>query len=369
MKESNKKYMNREKISILGILFFLCLGFLFQKNEWSSAAVVSGWLFLIVISCSYTNDKVNPLCIDNTVALRGACAIEILLGHVGVFNNNPFLFANKKAGILIVGVFFMLSGYGLSLGCDKKKDYLKGFLPRRILSIFMPSMLVILCDRFISIAIYKQHYNSIYEFIGLYGPTWYIYELCVIYFLYYICVKLFADKSDIVVLVIAMVFVMVAYFIHLDPPYYGSTLCFPLGIFVYRYYEGSYKWKWERSNTIVAFVCLSISLFAFFKLQETFLGETIARNIAAVCFCIIVVKVLTHCIFAGKIIKWLGALSLEIFLLHEPIEHGLQNIGIYSSVNDYVFLCLVLLCSIVFAIPLKYINGYIKKTINKLVGC
>lgn len=54
--------------------------------------------------------------------------IVIMIGHIGLATGSIVLYPNRKAGILFVGIFFMLSGYGLIYSVDNKPEYLKHFL-------------------------------------------------------------------------------------------------------------------------------------------------------------------------------------------------------------------------------------------------
>lgn len=363
----------REKIVIVAMIFLTCLGMVVQDNKWASATLVLAWI-VMVLGCINKNEKTQePLCMDTSMALRGLCAVEILLGHVGLLNHNPALFANRRAGILIVGVFFMLSGYGLSYGYNRKEGYLKNFLVKRISAILIPSLLVIFADRMISILVFEQKYSSVYEFMGMSAATWYIYELIVLYILFYICSLFMNDKAYIPVLFISVLFVVTAYFLKVEEFYYGSTLCFPFGMLTYNFYEKNRNisnnispYTYIYIYNVLIVVLLGASVLIFFKCEGSFVGETVARNIAALCFCLLLLFVLEHFALKGKIVGWLGTLSLEIFLLHQPVEHGLVNIGIYYKVSDYVFLIFVLALTVVFAIPLKYINDCIKKAVHKL---
>ena len=42
----------------------------------------------------------------------------------------------------IVGFFFFMSGYGLTCGLMQKKDYLQGFLSKRLSNIIVPYVIV-----------------------------------------------------------------------------------------------------------------------------------------------------------------------------------------------------------------------------------
>lgn len=86
------------------------------------------------------------------MALRGICAIEIMPGHIGIATESMVLYPNRKAGILFVGIFFALSGYGLMYSMKNKKDYLQTFWKRRIPKILVPAYVVFLSGIVVNVA-------------------------------------------------------------------------------------------------------------------------------------------------------------------------------------------------------------------------
>lgn len=91
--------------------------------------IVLLWLVLIVVGIKYNKTaSETAFTPDNSVALRGICAIEIMMGHLGIATGSMVLYPNRKAGILFVGVFFALSGYGLMYSVINKNDYMVNFI-------------------------------------------------------------------------------------------------------------------------------------------------------------------------------------------------------------------------------------------------
>lgn len=92
------------------------------------------WLILIAIGIRHNkNSESDVLCQGNAMALRGICAIEIMMGHLEVETGSVVLYPNRKAGILFVGIFLALSGYGLMYSVSNKVNYLRHFFLRRLL--------------------------------------------------------------------------------------------------------------------------------------------------------------------------------------------------------------------------------------------
>lgn len=79
-----------------------------------------------------------------TNCCKGIAAIIIMLHHISFRLSNLPVFVKMIWYIAfpIVGFFFFMSGYGLTCGLMKKKDYLQGFLSKRLLNIFVPYVIV-----------------------------------------------------------------------------------------------------------------------------------------------------------------------------------------------------------------------------------
>ena len=90
------------------------------------AIIILLWLALVFAGIKYIEIAKDSIAFsrDNSLALRGICSIEIMMGHLGIATNSAILYPNRKAGILFVGVFFALSGYGLMYSLQNKDNLL-----------------------------------------------------------------------------------------------------------------------------------------------------------------------------------------------------------------------------------------------------
>ncbi len=86
------------------------------------------------------NDGFTSL--DVMKSVRGFAAMGVILHHISqefAFQESGVLTPFVNAGAYFVAVFFFCSGYGLIKSFDSKKDYLKGFIKKRIVkSIVVP---------------------------------------------------------------------------------------------------------------------------------------------------------------------------------------------------------------------------------------
>ncbi len=136
-----------------------------------------------------SDDKV--LLYNTSLSIRGLSAVEIMLGHIGIATGLFILYPNRKAGILFVGIFFLLSGYGLSKSLNENKEYLKHFLIRRMSSILIPAYLVYLLSGIIDLFRLKQfpfliivQYVLCAEFFS--RTNWYVFEILIFYIVFYL---------------------------------------------------------------------------------------------------------------------------------------------------------------------------------------
>lgn len=79
-----------------------------------------------------------------TNCCKGIAAIIIMLHHISFRISNLPMYVKPIWYIAfpIVGFFFFMSGYGLTCGLMQKKDYLQGFLSKRLSNIIVPYVIV-----------------------------------------------------------------------------------------------------------------------------------------------------------------------------------------------------------------------------------
>ena len=317
--------------------FLIVIGFIIANRSYSTVLILLIWFGLIFYGIDKNKEAGNALSISNANALRGISAIEIMLGHIGIATSNIYQFPNRKAGILFVGVFFMISGYGLAYGYYNKPNYLNGFIKNRFTKLLLPAILVIIVETIIN------HDFSWSMFFS--GARWYVWELLVLYVLFYVTYRLF-DKNKLCILTfLCIVIILIAYYIGLDNPWYGSTLCFSLGIAYYKYKSKSQNLTSIKRLLIVIglFIILGISILSFFVYEDTFIGNVLSRNLASFIFCSIVLLMLEKFNMNNSFSNGLAKISYEIYLVHPLIILIVRLLNINSA---YIFTVTVIIITI-----------------------
>lgn len=292
------------------------------------------WIFVIVFlgllfyGCKVIREGFRevPLDYNNTIALRGLCAVEIVIGHIGVASRDPWLFLNRKAGVLVVGVFLFLSGYGLIFSLNKKENYLQGFFRHRIPKLLLPAFFVYIIYYILELVntpvgsrlAVTLKYFTFLKFSE--KINWYVTELLFLYVIFYLLYRYFKVKTaNIVLSVLCVFFIIICYFGGAGNTWYGSTLCFPLGI-LFGCYESKLMLLIRKKFGFVlvsSFFLTGVGVFLFFINEHNFISNVIGRSIASVFFCIGVVAVLLKVKIGNVITDRLGTISYELFLVHE----------------------------------------------------
>lgn len=310
-------------------------------------SLIIAWLILIFWGCK--KEKKLYISNTNTLALRGICALEIMIGHIGLATNSIVLFPNRKAGILFVGIFFALSGYGLAYSYKEKRDYLKGFLWSKVKKILLPAFLIWIGYTIVDILFYKAPMLNILNLWNFATETnWYVWEVLIFYLLFWGVYKLFDNKkADIIIGCVSVLFVLLCFIFNVDNPWYGSTICFWGGIVFYRHEKKIREFlidKWWMF--LLGLVICGILILVFFIDSKGFVGLVCARNIAAITFSLLCFLILYRYHMGNKVSNYMGKISYDIFLIHPFVIKLLAN----KFSSDLLYAWLVIFITIAISI-------------------
>ena len=151
----------------------------------------------------------NPLSLTQAKALQGFLALYIVFHHCAqqVFFDRmrtayspTGLEVTALIGFVFVGYFFFCSGYGLYQSCQKKRDYLDGFLRRKALPLIL---IYFACN-----TVYLLGRLAMGETFGalrlvcllcgleLANPnSWFVVTLSIMYLLFYVSKRDCADET------------------------------------------------------------------------------------------------------------------------------------------------------------------------------
>lgn len=325
------------------------------------AIILIAWLMLAFYRVKYIKGYKAPFSMENALALRGICSIEILIGHLGLPNatGSLYLYPNRKAGILFVGIFLALSGYGLMYSTIHKEGYINKFLFRRILKVLIPAYSIYAIGIIIKFCLNDFSLN-IYDFFNwrmfFESTNWYVWEIILLYILYHIFMKSRKQIGIYGIAVSVITLTIIAYIVCWDNPWYGSMLCFVVGIlFCMKESELSsiIEGGGWRKIIVVSSIMLFIAISLFVVLDEnSMVGNLIARNVASVAFCVLIITLLYKFSIGNCVCFFLARYSYEIFLFHPIFISSFRKL----VTNDLFYSLSVILCTIISSVIYK--KGY-----------
>ncbi len=320
------------------------------------------FLMIIIYKASFSREEYMSKEYCN--CLRGIFSIIIVFVHISYGRNEFTLFDSLKFfGQFIVGCFFFLSGFGLYLQYKNKgkKEFSKGYLEKRVfllLKKYFEIYLLYLVVIFILRLIGYMPSQNIQSFFII-PKSWFIFIIIVLYINFYFSVKYV--KSNLIIWITIQTILLYLFLLIIDASdyYYVSLFAFPSGML---FYEIKDKLKNDFLYFFILFIIFVFSEYVqFVLLNETNIFEKIIKsflqNVGVVSCVFIIFRIGKYIKFKNNITKFLGSISLEIYLIHPIYEILFQRIEIINN-NSFLYGVMVLAFTILTSI------FYNKKNIN-----
>ena len=360
--------------------------------------------------CQWNEDYTSY---SQTRILLGIQALLIPLHHMAQKSCAPWhdpryivhgLDVFVPVGHLLVSVFFFCSGLGLYKSLKTKKDYLKGFIGKRI----VPLIIAFYLSEFIYLAVRLIMHEKmsaldvIWYLSGLHMANmncWYLIAIIFFYFFFYLAFKLCKKEGT---AIFWMFFACVAYAVlgaFLGHPtgwwmrgewWYNSIILLPLGL-VFAKYEEKITAFFKKAYPVLLPATI-IGTFALYFLSQFvqavwgYYGEfshdplRVAHSLGccAVQWLLCIFYTLSLFLLSLKIrlgnrlLALLGSVTLELYLMHgmfvemfgydfleiAPSLHYIKNVPLYIAV---VFACSVPLTFIYHVVWKKIVKALAKK--------
>ncbi len=349
----------------------------------------------------------KPLGLDTSKAIQGFAAVAIILHHLSqdlLDRAGPFEFLSE-CGVIFVGIFFFFSGYGLYTSLKTKENYLKGFLKKRLITILIPfysCIAVFTVASCICGAKYKPlELLSILSGWSLINThMWYIVEIAILYLAFFIIYRLIKNRTIATVVMSIFVLLMMAgslYLCHgedfscsywfMGEWWFNSTFLFIIGIIVSKHSE--LLTKIARKAYIVLVPVFGVLTVLFYK-QTIYALHTysywseipgvdpaykdklrclVFQLPFIICFVTFVILIMLKVRFGNPVLKFLGAISLELYLIHNLFLTGLKDGTIFRVTSPSMYIILTILMAIGAATIISGTDKYIISLITgKLKG-
>lgn len=346
------------------------------------------------------------LSLESTKIIQGLAAIGVIMHHCvqiitdyGTVWLGPISIFND-IGVLFTAIFFFCSGFGLIISYRTKPDYLKGFMRKRIPAVLIPFIISNILY-FVIIGLYYKKINSVIDVI-LYltgiklinRNTWFLIEIMVLYLAFYFIFRFV--KKEKAKWVFMSVFIMLMIIISLllghetketrgfwflGQWWYNTTLLFPVGMVVARYKDKivgfakkHYVWLLPLF-TILFMITLYVTehwiveIFGYYQEWEGHPGywekavTALAHNLTCFFFVGMVLLVTMKIKIQNILLRWLGKISLEMYIVHDLFRQHLMNGE--ADVSNVMFLVIVLGGSVVVAVLMYMLDRKLIKGVTK----
>ena len=226
----------------------------------------------------------------------------------------------------------------------------------------------------------KQLFSQFFD-VNIWPVHWYIISTMIFYIIFYLVYNnLKIEKADFFMCLCVFLYLLYCFLNQKNETYYVSTIGIVEGI-LYAKYENKITILIQKYGTfilgIVFLIWINVYYYPFFYLVKgyrNFILEIgpIYRILSSTLFCICIAILLNKIYFGGsKILKFLGYISLEIYLVHSFV----QNLTNYLFLNSNIIsspsilygiksLCEIILV-IIFSFLLKKIIEYINNILIK----
>lgn len=339
----------------------------------------------------------EPLSLDKAKAVQGFAAVAIILHHLAqeLAGNAGAIGFFNELGVLFVGIFFFFSGYGLYTSLSTKENYLKGFLKKRFVTILIPFYLCIIVFT-VAAAISGTQFNPIQLLCVLSGWSlinanmWYIVEIVILYIAFYVIYKLIKNRTAATVVMTIFVAAMITgsfllahgkdmscSFWFQGEWWYNSTLLFVIGIIFSKHSDLIRRIARKGYAILLPVSAILVAVFAWltnyalshysywseipggdpaYMDKLCCLSVQLPFVIFFVCFVLLVMMKVR---FGNPVLKFLGSISLELYLIHNLILNGLHNGTMFRVKDPGMYCILTILISVALATVISGVDKYL----------
>lgn len=265
-------------------------------------------------------------------------------------------------GVFGVAVFLFLSGYAAMVSYLNKPGYMKRYIPKRLVRLYVPFLISFLfCD---IVLLISGHHFSINDFMGaiiLSLPStlnWYLKVQLALYLLFYIFAKIFHNPQKVIVLlyVCCLVYMTVGIITGIDNFWYESCYMFPAGmtfaIYKNRVFNFIDKKYWAK-------FAASVFIFVLSVIPVYFYGGVFAEILFVLGFMQLLLVVCVRFVGNSRLASYLETLSLEIYLAH-AIAPSIVRMFYVGEMNVLSFI-ITLLTAFLLAFIISKISSIISK--------
>ena len=319
-------------------------------------------MFLVILFPSRITKQKQNVSYNFTTTVKGILALNVVLCHLSFyFSNSHLLPLFLKIGEASVGVFFFLSGYGLTKNYVTKDDYYIGFISKRISKVVIPYLIIS--------AIYWFYYYLNGDFYGLkkifddllVGEplviySWYIIDIIFLYCFYYLFMSIIKKRVVLFLLansIITIIFGFLLYLLNYSWFWYSSLHMYVIGT-LWPVFEDTINKHIDRNYAFV----LLLSMIG--------IGVTLCLNndglsvaLLEVFYLMIILLFNLKFEIANPVLYFLGKISFEMYLFHGLIIKAYRYYVNDNETFPHLFMIIII------TIVISYLFNIFYRSIRK----
>ena len=306
--------------------------------------------------------------------LRGLFALVVVFHHLAQRTTEGFLFhLFTHVGYLAVAVFFFFSGYGLQKKYITDETYSHQFLLRRLPSVLIPYIIMNFIY-WLANAVNGTFYSltDVLQTLGNGSPlvanSWYI--ICILFFyVVFYCLMRICKRHYIWMIAGACLYnlswIIICHSLSYGTWWYKSSHLLVVGM-IWATWDKKITEIIQKYYIIFTFIAWAAFLFLnYIKSSQIGLINGIILMAIAFDFVIIINLFSMKFCIGNRILNYLGAVSLEIYMIHGLFILRLKQ---YIS-NEFMFCTSVLICSIISAHILHKIFSFLLSKYKATLEC
>ena len=331
-----------------------------------SAALLLVFSAIGTVRQAGTIDAQSYMSKKQTDWLRGIAIVLIMYAHfyekTGITYSSGIISQVLSFGFIGVAIFLLLSGYAIMASKITKQHYLKSFIPKRVLKLYVPFLISFIVS--ILILLCSGNEVSLNDFLGipimsLPGTTnWYLKVQLALYIVFYFMALLIKGNKKLILSLfgICFIYMIIGYLCGISNFWYESCYMFPLGMAIALYKKELYN---IITKKFVISLCISLVSLALFYGAYFMFGGVGFEILFILGIILLMLCICTKLYGNSRVLLYCGRLSLEIYLAHTVILNFVYAYLPYNnSILGYV---LFMLLSLILAIVINKIGKIIIK--------
>lgn len=332
------------------------------------------FLFSIIISLLFFLGLKHPIARsfskDIVTILKPFLAVGIVLHHL--HGESIYLYELERWGPLIVGIFFFISGYGLTYSQNNRLNYLKGFFTDKILvKLALPYALAF----GLSLCLQQpwSHYTIIERLTCPMGPwlfinDWFIYALIYCYLIFMAAGNVKNTTLRLSILIFApLLLVILTGYMGYARNWWATPMAFSVGAFYCHFEADIRKFIDGKKRYIIITTCsllifgLLIGLSAMFR---SHISTVLAYSLLPLLLVNIMIRLDVKRFAENKLIVFFSDISFELYLVHGII---IGHLRIAYSMTGITLIIASLVTSIIASYVFKHISTMCQKRLTHIL--